>query len=143
MKNDNIYTVNRKLGKYLAKGEAVKINDVYEELSIFDWWKDKLTVSDMKAMQSFMREAILLGYDGRVAFKVGASGCSNGMWAYTEESSAEGYAPDSDYLYRSFTPDYTELAFTLSGEAGSGLKSVESLELAFMQTRHSIRERRA
>lgn len=142
MTRDNIYTVNRKLGKYLAKGEAVKIEDVYEDLSIFDWWKDKLTVSDMRAMQSFMCEAILLGYDGYVAFKVGASGCSNGMWAYTEES-VEGYAPDSDYLYRSFTPDYTEWSFTLNGEQGTGLKSVENLELAFMQARRRIREKRA
>lgn len=140
----NAAEVLRNVERLLAdeSKKSWEMRRVYKELGIFDWWKDKLTVSDMKAMQSFMREAILLGYDGRVAFKVGASGCSNGMWAYTEES-VEGDAPDSDYLYRSFTPDYTEWAFTLGDEAGSGLKSVENLELAFMQARRRIRERRA
>lgn len=79
---------------------------VYDELSIFDWWPKRLTVSHMKQMRSFLKEAIKLGYTGYVCFKVGASGCANGMWAHKAETT-DGYSPKGDAIYRSFTPDYT------------------------------------
>lgn len=82
------------------------INDVCNELSIFDWWNDYLSKSQLKDMRKFLKEAIKLGYDGYVCFKVGASGCSNGMWAYKAEST-DGYSPkNSEFLYKSFTPSY-------------------------------------
>lgn len=82
------------------------IVDVCSDLSIFDWWRDTLSKSQLKKMRSFLDEAIKLGYTGYVCFKVGASGCANGMWAHKEETTT-GYSPDGEFLYRSFTPDYT------------------------------------
>lgn len=81
------------------------IVDVCDELSIFDWWNDRLSRSQLLEMQSFLRTAEKLGYNGYVCFKVGASGCANGMWAHKRESE-DGYSPDGECLYRSFTPDY-------------------------------------
>lgn len=83
------------------------MTEVCHELSIFDWWRDTLSKSQLKKMKGFLEEAIKLGYTGYVCFKVGASGCANGMWAHKEETKT-GYSPsDSEFLYRSFTPDYT------------------------------------
>ena len=85
--------------------KGFKIDDVYEELSIFDWWVDTLSKSRLKDMKKFLEEAIKLGYTGYVCFKVGATGCSNGMWAHKNEST-DGYSPDGEFLYKSFTPAY-------------------------------------
>ena len=81
------------------------MTDVYERLSIFDWWRDMLSLSNLKEMRAFLIQAGKLGYNGYVCFKVGASGCANGMWANKEESTT-GYSPDGEFLYRSFSPDY-------------------------------------
>ena len=89
---------------YLKK---IKISDVCEELSIFDWWPEYLTKSKLQEMRQFCKEAIKLGYEGYVCFKVGARGCANGMWAYPELCTEEGYAPShTATLFRSFTPAY-------------------------------------
>jgi hypothetical protein len=82
-----------------------RMDDVYKELSIFDWWTDYLSQSRLKQMSDFLKAAIKLGYTGYVCFKVGVTGCANGMWAYKEEST-NGYSPDGECLYRSFTPAY-------------------------------------
>ena len=66
-------------------------------------------------MRTFLKEAIKLGYKGYVCFKVGASGCANGMWAYKAETT-NGYSPDGDAIYRSFTPDYTYWSFCKDGK---------------------------
>ena len=81
------------------------IYDICNELSIFDWWNDWLSKSQLKDMRKFLREAIKLGYNGYVCFKVGATGCANGMWAHKEESTT-GYSPEGEFLYKSFTPSY-------------------------------------
>ena len=83
----------------------IKIVDVYTDLSIFDWWNDNLSITQLKDMRKFLKEAIKLGYTGYVCFKVGATGCANGMWAHKEESTT-GYSPDGECLYKSFTPAY-------------------------------------
>lgn len=83
----------------------VKITDVYDELSIFDWWLEFLTKSKLYEMRQFLKEAIKLGYEGYVCFKVGATGCANGMWAALEESE-DGHSPNGATLFRSFTPQY-------------------------------------
>lgn len=81
--------------------------DVCDELSIFDWWVDEISISRLKEMRTFLREAIKLGYTGYVCFKVGVEGCANGMWA-NRLPTTNGYSPDDcDFLYRSFTPSYT------------------------------------
>lgn len=82
-----------------------KIEDVCDELSIFDWWNDYLSKSQLKDMRKFLKEAIKLGYTGYVCFKVGATGCANGMWAHKAEST-DGYSPKGEALYKSFTPSY-------------------------------------
>ena len=85
--------------------KRIKITDVYEELSIFDWWPEYLSQSKLYEMRQFLKEAIKLGYTGYVCFKVGATGCANGMWAAVEESE-DGYSPNCATLFRSFTPAY-------------------------------------
>lgn len=93
----------------------VLIDRVYDELSIFDWWKNTLSLTDLKNMYRFLNIAHKLGYNGYVCFKVGCSGCSNGMWA-SKETSTDGYSPDGDFIYRSFTPDYISWDAEVDGE---------------------------
>lgn len=91
-------------GWYCSKPK-MRIRDVCSELSIFDWWKDYLSLTQLEDMRKFLKEAIKLGYTGYVCFKVGATGCANGMWAHKNESET-GYSPDGECLYKSFTPAY-------------------------------------
>ena len=111
----NAEPVLERLEKMIEAGWSRRIDVVYDDLSIFDWWPEKLTVSHMKQMRTFLKEAIKLGFDGYVCFKVGASGCANGMWAHKEETK-DGYSPDGDFLYRSFTPDYTNWQAKINGQ---------------------------
>jgi len=113
-KEYNAQPVLERLEAMIERGFSRDIRQVYDELSIFDWWKDRLSVSQMKQMRTFLKEAIKLGYTGYVCFKVGASGCSNGMWAHKKETTT-GYSPDGDAIYRSFTPDYTYYSFQKDG----------------------------
>lgn len=83
------------------RGMRLRIREVCTDLSIFDWWNDTLSLSQLKAMRSFLKTAIKNGYDGYVCFKVGAKYCASGMWAYKNESTT-GYSPDGEALYRSF-----------------------------------------
>ena len=80
---------------------AFRMRAVCNELSIFDWWKDTLSISQLKQMKKFVENAIELDFTGYVCFKVGASGCSHGMWAAKEEST-DGFSPDCDTLFHSF-----------------------------------------
>lgn len=102
----NAQPVLERLEKMIKEGRSRRIRDVYDELSIFDWWVETLSVSRMKQMRTFLKEAIKLGYTGYVCFKVGAKYCANGMWAFKEEST-DGYSPKGDAIYRSFSPEYT------------------------------------
>lgn len=99
--------------------ESVRIRDVYGDLEIFDWWPDKLTTARQREMRAFLKLAIELGYTGYVCFKVGASGCANGMWAHKSESE-DGYSPKGECLYRSFTPDYVHYDFCNDDEVWYG-----------------------
>ena len=80
---------------------SLSVREVCNDLSIFDWWNERISVRQLKAMQSFLKTAIKHGYDGYVCFKVGAAGCASGMWAHKRESDT-GYSPDGEFLYRSF-----------------------------------------
>ena len=96
--------------------KGYKTDDVYKRLSIFDWWVETISYSHLLKMRAFLREAIKLGFRGYVCFKVGASGCANGMWAHTAEST-DGYSPNNcDILYHSFTPDYSCWDFCKDGK---------------------------
>lgn len=123
--NAILKTVNEMIDKAeLYKEENGKplryrIDDVYSELGIFDWWNDYLSVSQLKQMRMFLENAISRGFTGYAGFKVGASGCANGMWATVKESE-DGYTPDGATLYRSFTPDYTIWAISFDGENWQG-----------------------
>jgi hypothetical protein len=90
--------VEKKIASYRW---VLRIYDVCDELSIFDWWKDNLTLSDLKQMRMFLRNSIKLGFNGYVCFKVGADGCGHGMWAHKEES-VDGSSPFCDFIYHSF-----------------------------------------
>lgn len=105
----NAAEVLKEVERFIEKFEAERktktpIALIYSHLSIFDWFKDNLTIANLKDMRKFLKEAIKLGFTGYVCFKVGASGCANGMWAHKEESTT-GYSPDGDFLYKSFSPD--------------------------------------
>lgn len=125
----------------------ITMRECYDDLSIFDWWTEYITIGKLKEMRTFLREAIKLGYTGYVCFKVGASGCANGMWA-DRVPTTNGYSPKGgDYLYRSFTPDYTywdicyndecgDKADKLSKRVGKGyneLKTIRDLEGALKE----------
>ena len=112
MKKNNAEEILAKVEELILEAETkprwmnrYKITDVYDELSIFDWWNEYLSKSQLKDMRRFLKEAIKLGYTGYVCFKVGATGCANGMWAHKEETT-DGYSPDGECLYKSFTPAY-------------------------------------
>ena len=91
--------------EHMYKGAKFSTRELSDELSIFDWWTEEIGISRLKDMRKFLKEAIKLGYTGYVCFKVGMSGCANGMWAHKKQS-IDGYSPDGGYLYKSFTPDY-------------------------------------
>lgn len=95
-----------------------KIREVCEELSIFDWWNDELSVSQLKQMRAFVKTAIKLGFTGYVCFKVGATGCSHGMWAAKEES-LDGYSPNGDTLFHSFRCDENNWSICLNDKWGA------------------------
>lgn len=98
--------VDRKLDEMYETGvKSYRIREVYDELSIFDWWNERLSKTQLLDMQRFLREAIKLGYTGYVCFKVGAAGCANGMWAHKEEST-DGYSPKGECMYKSFVSTY-------------------------------------
>ena len=107
----NAENVLAEVERLIEIGGKFRIAEVCEPLSIFDWWKDWLSVAQLKAMRQFLKEAIKLGYTGYVCFKVGATGCANGMWAHVEETTT-GYSPDGPALYRSFVSTYTYWSIT-------------------------------
>ena len=109
-KHHNAQAVLNEVENAIEAGWSIPIMRCYDRFSIFDWWPERLTVAHMKQMRTFLNEAIKLGYTGYVCFKVGASGCANGMWAYKKEST-DGYSPKGVAIYRSFTPDYTYYGF--------------------------------
>lgn len=100
-----IDTLEKQKAEGSIKTPTVRIKDVYGDLSIFDWFKPTLSLADLKKMRAFLKTAQTLGYTGYTCFKVGVTGSANGMWAYKEESKT-GFAPDGDFLYKSFTPAY-------------------------------------
>ena len=81
--------------------KCFKIRAIYNECNIFDWWNENLSMSQLKQMKSFLETAIKLGFTGYACFKVGAAGCSHGMWANKKEST-NGYSPDGACLFHSF-----------------------------------------
>ena len=85
----NAEQVLEKIDYYIERGGSYPMTFVYDDLSIFDWWPSRLTQTHLKQMRAFVKEAIKLGFKGYVCFKVGASGCANGMWAYKELSKDE------------------------------------------------------
>ncbi len=94
--------VNRYIEELSRYGEKARIRSVCNDLSIFDWWPEYIGITGLKAMRSFLTNAIKMGFDGYVCFKVGAKGCASGMWAYKSQSK-DGYSPDDGpCLYRSF-----------------------------------------
>ena len=97
--NEVLANVNSLLETMPKKG--CRISDVFEKLGIFDWWNENLSMTQLKQMKSFLEKAISLGFTGYVCFKVGASGCSHGMWACKNESTT-GYSPDGACLFHSF-----------------------------------------
>lgn len=92
---------NRMSWKGYSSKKVFKIRAICEECNIFDWWNETLSMSQLKQMRTFLNQAIKLGFTGYVCFKVGAAGCSHGMWAHKEES-IDGYSPDGDVLFHSF-----------------------------------------
>jgi hypothetical protein len=117
-----------------------KIRDVYKELSIFDWWNDYLSVSQLKQMRSFLITSIKLGYTGYVCFKVGAVGCANGMWANKLEST-NGHSPkDGGCLYHTFVcnDNYWSVKF----DDGTWIGDREHYRFTLKEIKEAIKERK-
>ena len=114
-KNMTVALCKERLEEMLKTPKMRRIDDVYEDLSIFDWWKDTLSVANQKDMLSFLKRAEQMGFHGYCCFKVGVPMCANGMWA-NKELSTNGYSPDGDFLYKSFTPEYTEWYIEADGQ---------------------------
>lgn len=112
-----ILEMRHKIYPKWSRRYELPMDECYADLSIFDWWVDDLSLSRLKQMRTFLREAIKLGYTGYVCFKVGASGCANGMWA-NKLPTTNGYSPKGEFLYRSFTPDYTYWDISYNDEYG-------------------------
>lgn len=104
---NNGYTVPMNWERFCHKGYdsysgwRFNMNSVCDELNIFDWWNETLSMSQLKQMKKFVETAISLGFTGYVCFQVGAKGCSHGMWAHKNESTT-GYSPRGDKLFHSF-----------------------------------------
>ena len=92
-------------GRIVRKGSrrAVNLRKTYQELSVFDWWEDTVSKKQLKEMESFLKQAIKFGYTGHVEFKVGAKGCSHGMWAYRVENPHDN-SDNPECLFHSFRP---------------------------------------
>lgn len=104
----------------INRGKKLKLRAIYSDLSIFDWWNDTLCMTQLILMANFLNEAIKLGFDKYVCFKVGASGCSHGMWACTDEGITDerGYthSPDTGkVLFHSFRNGDNYYAYSLDG----------------------------
>ena len=113
-----------------------RIYDVCEELGIFDWWNDYMSVSQLKQMKKFLETAIELGYTGYVCFKVGAEGCSHGMWAYKKDSE-DGYSlKDGGCLHHSFRggDNYYDLQF----EDGNWLGNDEKWQFTLKEIKAAL-----
>lgn len=124
----NAEPVLEELELLIEDGRSRNMREVCKRLSIFDWWVDTLSVSRMKQMRSFLKLAIELGYTGYVCFKVGVKGCASGMWAH-KEPTTNGYSPDGDFIYRSFTTDSTWYQVCKGKEVfpkGSDWKSIKT-----------------
>ena len=93
----------------------VRIADVCDDLGIFDWWNEYLSMNQLKKMKKFLERSIALGFDKYVCFKVGAKGCSHWMWAHKDEST-DGYSPDGDCIFHSFRSGENYWDAKLNGE---------------------------
>lgn len=144
-----ILEMRHKIYPKWSRRYKTEMDEVFDELSIFDWWTKYISLNQLKQMRTFLREAIKLGYTGYVCFKVGASGCANGMWA-NKLPTTNGYSPKCEFLYRSFTPDYTywdicdysngygDKGYTLAKAVGKEfdeLTTIKALEEALKQTK--------
>lgn len=131
-KNPTTETVLVELDKLINIGVRRGMRDVCERLSIFDWWREHLSVTAMKEMRTFLNTAHKMGFNGYVCFKVGAEGCASGMWAYTEEST-DGYSPnDCDFLYRSFQckNNYWDVIFEDGSQLTDDMPRYDSIRTA-------------
>lgn len=124
-------TVLKELDLFIAEGVTRRTRSVCNTLSIFDWWRDTLSVSAMKQMRTFLRTATKLCYDGYVCFKVGAAGCASGMWAYREESE-NGYSPEGEFIYRSFqgSDNYWDIIFEDGSRLSDDTDGFDSIKTA-------------
>lgn len=111
--NKNPYAPSRTVWKGYTNKKVFKIRTVCEELSIFDWWNDNLSMSQLNAMRSFLKTAIELGFTGYVCFKVGAKYCSHGMWASKKDR--EDRTP-GDELFHSFRAGDNYWSYAVNGK---------------------------
>ena len=119
----------KNLRKEKEAGKRISIREVHKQVGIFDWFKNELSLTDLKNMESFLKNALKMGYTGHVDFKVGCAGTANGMWAHKKESTT-GFSPDGPFIYRSFTPSYTEWALKFEDNTVHRFNSLADLKKA-------------
>ena len=128
--NSHFWPSNRITWKGYGNNKVFKIRAVYDELSIFDWWNDNLSLSQLKAMKAFLEKAIDLGFVGYACFKVGAKGCAHGMWAYKVAADDRNYNED-DVLFHSFRSGDNYWSYAVGGKWGLNCCTLADVKKAF------------
>lgn len=100
-------------------------------LNIVDWYVSQMSQAHFRAMKSFCRTAMKMGYDGKVEFVVGAKGTSSGMWAYKQDGS------EDNVLYRSFTPSDNYWRVCVNGKWRPSVKSAKDLSIYLQEDNFS------
>ena len=122
------------------KQPSITCREVCHELSIFDWFPEKLSISRLKDMRKFLLEAKKLGFNGYCCFKVGEEGTASGKWAYSKES-VDGYSPkDCACLFESFYAvgkNYWQISkdcktFYPNGDNFNSITKIKDLEQMWM-----------
>ena len=70
----NAHEVIENVSRYIAEGEAKKartgvspkyfIREICNDLGIFDWWNEYMSLTQLRQIKSFLETAISCGYDG-------------------------------------------------------------------------------
>lgn len=106
-----------------GNGNKVTVRMVRGELGIIDWWKATLTTKQLKAMKSFLAQAVKMGFDGHACFIVGVKGCTSGMWAYRND------IPCGDFIYRTFQSGKNHYNAVIDGEYVTSKNGIEYDEI--------------
>lgn len=93
------YNLKMNIACFITQNKNINIDEYYRALNIFDYFKDELTIQDLKDMLQFINFAESLGFDKECTFRVGIEGCASGMWAKNnfEQEIYRTFLPENNY----------------------------------------------